>query len=329
MNPQRLPPELVEIVVQHAWLSTDPNNRWQFYRTISLVCQQWLGIISGIALRYPVFEHPSDVKVYCKLTSQWTARRTVGQDADSFARALFQRSHLRVDLTHRMHRFLHPDGWFAYDACVTIAHIVPDCKSMEVVVNFSPLLNTELSPYRALFNFLSKFRSMHSLYLYWPDIFIGRCPSPSIRLYTVTYLRIHQYPRCTCTPIHEQQCNSGECFHYYLPTLFPNLRHLHFDTPCILKRLTHPPSLQFVTLEAPPKHFLSTRGYFSSLMGWNIVSAVNAGFLKHEHEGLFERKIIVNTGSDEPDGWHQALAACQERDVALERRYMYPDTIAH
>ncbi|KAH9942101.1 hypothetical protein B0H21DRAFT_525925 [Amylocystis lapponica] len=318
----RLPPELIEDIVQQAWVTTDAAGRWPLYQAVSCVCQQWLDIMISASLRYIVLENPFDIEMYRKLVSRY-----------SFARTLTQRAHLRIDLDHRMDLFLHSESRWLSNGALAITQIVPDCKSMHVVLNVPQPLNSRdmaYSPYHMLFTLLANFRSLQNLYLFWPFTYIGRCASPPIAIHTVTYLRIHEYPRCTCSPVHTQQHllaqqpGALECFHYYLPTLFPNLRHIHFDKPCILKRLTHPRSLELVTLESPPCHFLPERGYFGSLVGWNIVSALLAGFLRREHKGDPQRAIVINTGVDEPDGWQQALLACRESGVLLERRCIYP-----
>ena len=320
MFPRQFPYELVEEIVEEAWITSDADTRWPFYQTASCVSRRWRDIITNVGFRQLIFENTTDVVMYRKLVSRHIPPEDLLVEREAKSRALFRRSQLHIVVDDEMHIHLSGIGYGHTNS--TIPQFVTDCKSMLVVVHQLPSHNRFLMPYLPLFDFMSKFPSLTHLYMIWPYVHINNYESPGIRLPSVVYLRIYEYPRCVCHT-QEPHSHSEQCFSYHLPTFFPRLEHLHFDTPYILKCLTHPPSLQLVTLEAPPSHFIASRGYFSSVIGWNIGSALSCGFLKREHEDSPRRKIIVNSGPSEPVGWRHAKAACEAHGIVLELRCEY------
>ncbi|CDO78117.1 hypothetical protein BN946_scf184684.g1 [Trametes cinnabarina] len=322
--------ELVHNILQDAWFSMlerEWSDRWAFYRNVFLVSRTWRDDISIVALRYVMIQTAQDFAVYRKLVI-----RRWGVDPDSpdiecvapAARDFFQRSELHVVVSE----WTCPSSTgfqFATDYA-RIPSYIPSCKHISIIIKELPSNDDFIRPYEPLFEFLSPYTSTKELYLLWTYTHINRYILPSARVCGVTYLRIHEYPRCIC---HSNRHvaghkHDGDCLSYHLPTLFPNLKHLHLDTPYILKCLAIPPSVTQLTLEAPQIHHLPSRGHFSSLMGWNIVSALSLGLFKRDSPDAPRKKIVVNSGPDEPAGWARALAACEAHDVVLELHRVYP-----
>ncbi|KAI0756060.1 hypothetical protein C8Q80DRAFT_4772 [Daedaleopsis nitida] len=144
---------------------------------------------------------------------------------------------------------------------------------------------------------------------------------------TIRFLRLAVFPECRCTPAgtHRKGCVSPHLFR-----LFPNVRHLHLDSPVFLKLLDPPHSLDTVTLEAPPKAYIAGREPFATIMGYNVAAALRRGFLRwsdrgdlHEQQERKTKTIVVRTGAVDPQGFEAAKAACGEYGIAIEKEVVY------
>ncbi|KAI0712648.1 hypothetical protein C8Q76DRAFT_622321 [Earliella scabrosa] len=350
-----MPIELVHEILREAW-STFPlgdrdnewGARWDFYHNISLVSRPWAGVMATVALQRITIQCAKDFAFYrrliirefgadlarCEDTSDSDIERV-----DPSARAFFERSTIHIVLTDIDWSSTNRTGIIWRTNYALIPHYVPACRFIEVIIKELPSDDRFSVPYRPLFEFLAQYQTTRDIRLAWTYTHIKRYILPTIRVEGVTYLRLHLYPRCVChnlrtlpangpgvapliifpvpTPAHQP-----DCFSYRLPTLFPDLRHLHIDTPYILKSLKTLPALELLTIEAPPMHYLPELGQFSSVMEWNIVSAVSAGLMRSS-EGEPRKKIAVNAGPTEPVGWKQAVAACDKHGVELEHCRVY------
>ncbi|KAH9846415.1 hypothetical protein C2E23DRAFT_852942 [Lenzites betulinus] len=324
-----LPIELIHCIIHEAWFSLvddEWGNRWDFYRDLSLVSRSLRDIMASVALRCVMIQTSKDLNNYRLLIKRrwgFDPHTRDGGRVAHIVRGYFERSELHIvvsDWTCPSQTSFH----FSTDYA-SIPRYIPACKRVSVIIKELPSNDRFVLPYRPLFQFLSQYTTTKELYLLWTYTHINRYILPTDPMHGVTYLRIHEYPRCVC---HNYNYTSGhshdhECFSYYLPTLFPDLEHIHLDTPYILKCLSTPKGVTCLTLEAPPIHYLSSIGYFSSLMGWNIVSALSLGLFRRDDPDAPRKKIVVNAGAKEPAGWRQALAACQAHDVELVLRHVY------
>ncbi|KAI8969874.1 hypothetical protein BD414DRAFT_525684 [Trametes punicea] len=329
-----LPIELITYILYDGWFSPLDRKwgeRWNFYRRVSLVCRTWRDIMASIALRCVIIQTPQDFSVYRQLVKRrWglSSGSTGVERAAPAARNFFQHSELHIVVSD----WACPTsvGFRFVTDYVRIPCYIPTAKYISVVIKQLPSNDRFVLPYRPLFEFLSQYTTTKELYLLWTYTHIHRYILPNDYVRGVTYLRIHEYPRCICHNYHysDGHKHDPECFSYHLPKLFPDLKHLHLDTPYILKCLDIPPSVTKLTLEAPPLHYLPSLGHFSSLMGWNIVSALSLGLFKPDHANAPRKKIIVNAGPTSPAGWPQALAACTAHSVDLELRHVYVPPVA-
>ncbi|KAI0636122.1 hypothetical protein C8Q77DRAFT_1155827 [Trametes polyzona] len=329
LQPRTLPVEIVSYIIYDAWFSMvddEWGNRWDFYRDVSLVSRTWRDTMASIALRCVMIQRPQDLFNYRLLVKRRWGLHSESDDMERVApaaRDYFQRSELHIMVSD----WTCPSSTgFAFTTdYARIPCYIPACKHVSVIIRELPSNDRFILPYRPLFEFLSQYTTTQELYLLWTYTHINRYILPADRMRGVTYLRVHEYPRCVCHNYHYQSGHKHdqECFSYYLPTLFPNLKHIHLDTPYILKCLCTPASVTQLTLEAPPIHYLASLGHFSSLMGWNIVSALSLGLFRRDSPDAPRKKIVVNAGIKEPAGWRQALAACQAHDVVLELRRVY------
>lgn len=336
LRPRTLPLELSHYIIQDAWLSLvdyEWGDRWELYRDISLVSRTWRDTIASIALRSVMIQTPLDLSIYRLLVKRRWGFDPESKDVERAmpaARDYFQRSELLIVLAD----WTCPSstGFYFSTDYARIPCYIPACKHVSVIIKELPSNDRFVLPYRPLFEFLTQYTTTRALYLLWTYTHINRYILPTDPMRGVTYLRIHEYPRCVCHNYHyaSGHTHDVECFSYHLPSLFPDLTHIHLDTPYILKCLSTPPSVTRLTLEAPPIHYLATIGHFSSLMGWNIVSALALGLFRREDPDAPRKKIVVNAGTKEPTGWTQALAACEAHDLELELRHVYltPDTIS-
>ncbi|EJF56670.1 hypothetical protein DICSQDRAFT_174712 [Dichomitus squalens LYAD-421 SS1] len=342
LRTQMLPAEIIFDVVREAWLTIvngDWALRWDFYNSISMVSHSFNGAMQNAALRIVAIRTPEDFKAYrCLVKRRWGLdpdyegdNERVHPDATGF----FVRSELHIVLAD----WICPGSGFQYRTdYVRIARYIPACKSLHVLVKELPSNDQYTLPYQPLFHFLSQYPDTRRMSLRWTYTHSNRYILPKFSVEGVTYLRVREFPRCICHN-HRPSPPPGkrhydDCFSYYLMTLFPNLSHLHIDTPYFLKNLTTPPNVTLVTIEVPPVHYSTSHGQFSSLSAWNIVSALTLGFFKTRVDPEEEnpppprrRKIIVNTGPQEPQGWAVAVAACKAHNVELELRRVYNNPV--
>ncbi|OSD02343.1 hypothetical protein PYCCODRAFT_1445227 [Trametes coccinea BRFM310] len=327
-----LPVELAHSILYQAWFSLlekEWPDRWNLYRDFSLVSHSWREVMSSVAFRCVMIQTAKDFKVYQKLIKKrWgvdPSSKTVERVAPA-AHDFFRRSDLHIMLS----------DWtcqsslgitFATDYA-RIPNYVPSSKHISVTIKELPSSDRNILPYRPLFDLLEQYPDTQDVYLLWTYTHINRYLLPqNVEVRGITYLRLHEHPRCVCHNTYHPAGHKHEsqCFSYHLPSVFKDLQHLHLDTPYILKCLNIPPSVTQLTLEAPPIYYLASLGHFSSLMGWNIVSALSLGLFKPGDDSRARRrKIVVNAGSSEPIGWKQVLAACEAHDVELELRHVYP-----
>ncbi|KAI0695742.1 hypothetical protein C8T65DRAFT_39999 [Cerioporus squamosus] len=347
--PHAMPVELVNNILLEAWATIerkeDWGTRWDFFRDVSLVSKTWRSVMTDVALRWVAIGTRRDLESYKRIIKQ-----EFGVDPDSkdvervhpSADRYFERSDLYISL----------EDWTSAISAFTfncdyarIPHYVPKARYIEVTIRELPSNDRHILPFRTLLECLTQYSTVRHMSLRWTYTHINRyiLPTDTGCVRGVTYLHLVEYPRCNChnyrivvpgTGPHAGP-NAGpplyfppgshrlDCFSHYLPTLFPDLRHLHLQTPYILKSLKLRPSVTLLTLEAPPVHYLPKLGYFSSLMGWNIVSAVSAGLLRRTHRDAPRKKIVVNCGPSKPPGWRRALLACETGGVDLEFRHVY------
>jgi hypothetical protein len=151
--------------------------------------------------------------------------------------------------------------------------------------------------------------SLTHLRLCWPplELFNDYLPSDTI-IHSVTHLHIPRHPRDSLNKI---------------LTLFPNVTHLRLSTESFLKDIVlNTRNLEVLTLDAPPNYKVAGQ-YFSSLRFWNITSALNKGLFGTREE-MSQRKIVINTGPETPDGWQHVADACTKHLVHLEQSQIYP-----
>ncbi|KAI9065723.1 hypothetical protein FKP32DRAFT_1567305 [Trametes sanguinea] len=327
-----LPVELAHRILHDAWFSLPEKewtNRWNLYRDFSLVSHSWREVISSVAFRCVMIQCAKDFKIYKKLIlERW------GTDPNSAreervapaAHDFFRRSDLHIVFSEwKCHGS--PGITFATDYA-RIPNYVPFSKHISVVIKELPSGDLDLHPYRPLFEFLEQYPDTQDVRLQWNYTHINKyLLPPNTEVRGMTYLRLREHPRCVCHNSYHSAGHKHEsnCFSYHLPNVFKDLEHLHIDTPYILKCLNIPPGVRQLTLEAPPIYYLPSLGHFSSMMGWNIVSALALGLFKRDDDPKAKRrKIVVNAGPTEPLGWKRVRAACEAHDVDLELRHVYP-----
>ncbi|KAI0801536.1 hypothetical protein C8Q74DRAFT_1365122 [Fomes fomentarius] len=144
---------------------------------------------------------------------------------------------------------------------------------------------------------------------------------------SVTSLRLRSYPPCACGKSRvEEQGHDATCLYTHLLHFFPNLRHLHIGHPIFLKELDPPHTLETLVLEAPLARYtyIACREPYSSLIGFNIASALKRGFMRWPSAtGGAQKRIIVRTGEQVPYGWAAAQAACNRFGVGLKKVVVY------
>ena len=349
-----LPPEIVHDIVREAWLTIIDGDwalRWDFYHAISEVSHSFNTAMQTAALRAVAIRTPEDFTKYRCLVRRRFGLNMESKEGDGRARTaaagFFAHSELHIILAD----WTCPGSGFQYRTdYAQIPQYIPACKYLQVLVKEVPSNDQYTLPYKPLFQLLSQYPSTRHMTLHWTYTHSNRYILPRDPVPGVTYLRMREYPRCVChnlpQPIFHnypagdaRRAHSTECFSFYLPRLFPQLRHLHFDTPFFLKNISTPPSMVLLTIEVPPVHFTPALGQFSSLVPWNIVSALSYGFFRNAPKTSDagdadpdsdappppRKKIIVNTGPDEPSGWSTVKAAGKAHGVDIELRHVYPN----
>jgi len=316
-----LPFELGEAIVEEAWLGcADSNSRWSLYRALRSVNRMWCDIAVIVCLRHVILECRMDVLWYRKITEKHRAPLLPGQSQSRYsANAWDGPSHLRFVMAEDFRKDLFVD-WSDY--FTGLHSLVPRCLSAQILI-IEGGLHPNHDKWTALFKFLSKLGSLESLRLIWPRPIVPTLYNayfPNIAITSVKRLFLSRSPhRCGCIGPERQWCLSRNLF-----AQFPDVVHLHLESPCFLKGLCpHPPSLEVVTLEAPPTQSITGREPFSSIMGYNVAAALNNGFLRQPETTLPQRRIVVNTGPVLPLGWRQAQEACELHGIALHQNCVH------
>lgn len=345
-----MPIELLHQIFRDAWALYPVGDakqgwgeRWEFYNNVSLTCRGWSAVMAAVALRRITIQCSRDFAFYRRLIIRVLGADPDCKDGDServhpAARAYFTSSTVHIVLTDIDCNGASGPGYMWRTDYARIPLYVPNCRFIEVITKELPTDHRYYTlPYHPLFEFLKQYDRTPRVDLAWTYEHNKRYVRPTQLISGVTHLRLHYVPRCVCHKIQTSPMGMGpngtliplvlpppahiaDCFSYYLPTLFPDLRHLHIDTPYLLKNLATPRSLLVLTIEAPPIHFLKEEGgYYSSLAAWNILSALSAGLLQRT-EG---HTLVVNAGPKEPSNWQRTWAKCKKHGVDLELRSVY------
>lgn len=291
--PPTLPYELVDAIITELWWSAGRGlNRWELYKTISMVSQTWRRLTMAAAFRVVFVECAFDFRIYIILIRRYLAARGSVEN-DEYHHALFKNSHICA-------MYYYGAGQRSLSE---VTKLIPDARSMEVSIRVDRDEDIDC--------LLADRSSLTHLRLCWPPAYKfsddrGQLPLHST-IHSVTHLHIPRHPQYTLNDI---------------LALFPNVTHLRLSTRCFLKDIVlNTQKLEVLTLDAPP-NFAMAGQYFSSLRFWNITSALNKGLLGHR-DGSSQGRIVVNTGFDLPDGWQQASDACVKHRISLERRIVY------
>ncbi|KAI0755314.1 hypothetical protein C8Q80DRAFT_1095507 [Daedaleopsis nitida] len=337
-----LPTELLDDIFTHVWLSYPwggHNNRaqwgerWKFFDSVAVVSDEWYETIASVALRHITIQCANDLERYRRISVRRfgldeNCRDGGGERVHPDARSVLQGTTLRVVLTD-----VECCGFEWNTDYKSIPHYIPACKSIEIIVQDIPSSKYKRpAPYGPVFELLEQYDTASSLRMEWKENWwIKSYVLPKVYTHGITHLRLANIPRCVCPGSRRFRTNGlipsrpkhyDTCF-FYLPERFPDLRHLHIETPVPLQRLKMPGSLRLLTIEAPPAYYNLEMGEnYSTLVFWNIPAAVNTWmFADNASEG--PKKIVVNTGKRKPHYWDMALDSCRRHGIELQRRYVY------
>lgn len=230
------------------------------------------------------------------------------------------------------------------DSCTSFTLATPTTASR------SPVLKQAV-PALLFWHLLRHLPALASLRLdcYFEPLYsTGQACAP-IPLPHVTFLRLTHHPACECSRDHRDQWSPRRradghlktCLAVSLLEAFPSLVALHIENPVFLKNLAPPRSLRTLTIEAPPVVHIAGREAYSSIVEYNVASAVRRGFmcgprssstsspsLEAEAEAEAEgREIVVLTGRANPLGWSVAQKACEEKGVTLVKVIAFPEVV--
>ncbi|KAI0801509.1 hypothetical protein C8Q74DRAFT_497509 [Fomes fomentarius] len=169
-------------------------------------------------------------------------------------------------------------------------------------------------------------------------------PPPGGGLRSLRYLRLAEYsPACNhlcpgwekedCTA-HDEMCPVGSLS----VRVVPNLRHLHLESPVLLKTLGLPRTLETLTLDAPlmVRYVRDEKTgekksvvHYSTLVGYNLPSALRRGLLQHAGESSVRRQVVVCAGEDDPYGLLSAKNTCEEYGIELRKDVVFRHTPIH
>ncbi|RPD54452.1 hypothetical protein L226DRAFT_539846 [Lentinus tigrinus ALCF2SS1-7] len=287
-------------------------------------------------------------------------------DLLAFRRDLYKSSHLRIegftgasdqarhhrDISSRETDDTHRRTWGYVLAKLT--HIIPDAFSVTVAPapgSSWPVVK-QIVP-ALLFPTLRSFPSLRSVHFatFFEVLNYANHSAAPPYLPRVTSLRLAHVPICEC-PSTDWRPRRADghlacCLAATLLESFPNLRHLHIESPVFLKTLRPPASVETLTLDAPPVMRIQGRQAFSSLIEYNVSAAVRRGFMSlspspsgsesesesvqpdvtDERRNGKRRKIVVRTGAEEPFGWVSAKAACDEAGIELVKVVEYVEPV--
>ena len=329
---QELPTETVEYIVQLAWTSTQsPPARQSLYNSLSAAHPRLRATILHIATKFAIFDLvdlPSpDILLYCDhIIHQMAADSGYNKESAELKRLLFHNSHVRLQgysfievgpaPLHMLHKreiepFLN-----------VLVDIIGDCKSL-TVATVPSIPQLYLFERECLFrHVLPQLPSLESVYLdcLWmlPD---SKRSLPIRPLSTVRFLRMRQYPPCSCGTSRDS-ASPHLCMSGTLHDLFPCLRHLHLDTPVSLLDVCVSHTLDTLTLQAlPPDHGDASKVFTH----YQIPQALSHGFTgcPREGEGTDRLRIVVHAGMEDPDGWEDVRRACEEYGIELVKVVSY------
>ncbi|KAI0714543.1 hypothetical protein C8Q76DRAFT_428183 [Earliella scabrosa] len=145
-------------------------------------------------------------------------------------------------------------------------------------------------------------------------------PLPVFR--ALLFLRVKSFPPCFCQKagrgLHD---HDEDCLAPALAQTCPELRHLQIDTPFFLKLIEIPPTLDTLTIDAPPRVYILGRPPYSTIMGYNVSAALRRGSLRPP--GRRRRTVVVQTGREDPYGYEFAREACAQYGIVLLKEVVY------
>ncbi|RDX44251.1 hypothetical protein OH76DRAFT_1421457 [Lentinus brumalis] len=317
-----LPPEIIEKILAEAWSQcATTNERWDLYKALSAAHPSMHELLVTVAARHPCFmcnASRRDILLYRETTDLAASFARARGGTESNGPASPPAEHIRIDITLLALTGKHDTGGLAaamwrgrWEEYVSdLQAVVPECSSIT-------LLSRRLHDAHAAvcLRSLPSFPFLKRLYLNFTLHTVNF--EPLMPISSVLFLRIKKLPACKCRYL--DQFHNSNCLTPRFLRAFPNLQHLHLDQPSFLKFLESPHSLHTITLEAPPSP------PFSSLLEYNITSALRRGFLQWpgRKHAVAPPTIVVHTGLAEPVGFGQAQLACTQYDVALRREIVY------
>lgn len=356
-TPGRLPIELVEEIVADAWkLTSSANERQELYSLLKQAHSTLGDVIGRVAIRYVTFAmplcsiEPSDGALYSDIFREVERTPQVDHSADqvpSTADHHFRASHLRLDMTDVRRVTTFDGGIRVFEnregllysilnsvSSITLASLLPIAeRDIRRLVGDSFILGT-LTEMETVFSLLASLSRLTSLHLEY-DVGAHRArldlwPMRPIAFTALTFLRTRTCPCCGLpphtynAPFDGSRGHAAECARGAFARMFPRLRELQLDAPLFLRYLVVPPSLECITLDAPPPTKL-----FCSIQTYNVAAGLRRWMEPRPEAGggrdtrMRLERIVVRTGGVEPIGWRQAQEACDKYGVAFVREVYY------
>ena len=312
----RLPVETLRAIIGHLWRSdATTEERWDLHATFVAAHPFLHEIFVSVAARVVYLtSHTEQELELCRRISDHAAAyvRARGEDPPVSSPP----DHLEFDITwviqadrveDREERWaiciqnMLPSALHCTSVTVTSAHVVYRDLVRDLPELFPGLTHLYLDLHRA-----------------WTDTGRGhRTPLPVFR--SLLFLRVKFFPPCFCwnpgPGTHDEDCLAPA-----LARTCPELRHLHIGTPFFLKAIDIPPTLDALTIEAPPRVRIVGRGPFSTIVGYNVSAAVSSGSLSSARR---RRTVFVRTGREDPDGYESAREVCAQYGVVLLKEVVY------
>lgn len=355
----RLPTEIVEEIVADAWMSSSSaDERQHLYSSLKEAVPTLRDVIGRVAIRYVTFAmplhstEPLDGTLYSDIFREVESTQQDDHPADHAPSTAdsdqrFRASHLRLDMTDARQGTTIDCGIRVFEnhegplysilnsvSSITLASLLPiPERDIRRLVGDSFILGT-LREMETVFSLLADLPRLTSLYLGY-DVGahrarLGKGPMPPIAFTALTFLRTRTCPCCGLpphtynAPYDGSRGHAAECARGALARMFPRLRELWLDAPLFLRYLVVPPSLESITLDAPPPAKL-----FCSIQTYNVAAGLRRWMEPRQDaaSGKAARmrleKIVVRTGGVEPIGWRQAQEACDKYGVAFVREVYY------
>lgn len=341
-----LPTETLELICENAWRSADSTRQRELlYRALAASHPHLHRIILRVAIRNALFDSTSSCTFYSTdvagAAASFAGVKHSTHDSQLLDR-LFERSHiclvapLKFETGPSPHR-LGPSIRASIDR---LRAVVKDCSSFTLT---SPSSNFPTIYIPTLFACLASFPSLthlqldvHLLISAYDDVYYDTTILIEDHLPSVTFLRLREHPRCGCEVLKDMpeaepkplrsDNHQIDCMSVILLEAFPNLRHLHLDHPFFLKDLNVPPTLETLTLEAPPQVVIQGQPPRSFLLGYNISAALKRGLMRSDPQAMeqqTQKTIVVHTGTVEPYSWGSVVSSCAEAGVRLIRHISY------